>query len=160
MPNIDLFTTRFNWQLPVYVSPVPDTHTLDVDTLAIRGRDWMPMPIRLPYYPKSSKNSSATSCSSLQDGQTDCGPQIYWDWQIPICYHYQIGTNFFIHWPNNTIWIRDCSSSRHGSSPSNYGRRGFPLHLPKASCRPIAHILWWFTTSFVMPPLVVLEEEE
>ena len=53
MPNIDLFTTRFNWQLPVYVSQVPDTQTLDVDTLAIRGRDWMPMPIRLPYYPKS-----------------------------------------------------------------------------------------------------------
>ena len=35
MPNMDQFTTRFNRQLPMYVSPVPDPQTLDVDTILI-----------------------------------------------------------------------------------------------------------------------------
>ena len=29
-------------------------------------------------------------------------------------YHYQIGTGFFIHCSNSTIWIRDCSCYMHG----------------------------------------------
>ena len=67
MPNTDQLTTRFNFQS---VSPVPDTQTLDVDTLAISGWDWMHMPICLPYSSQEndsgSKNSSAASCSSLR----------------------------------------------------------------------------------------------
>ena len=35
MPNIDLFTAKFNWQLLVYISPVPDPQTLNVDTFTI-----------------------------------------------------------------------------------------------------------------------------
>ena len=35
MPNIDLFTTRFNRQCLVHVSQVSDSQILDVDTLAI-----------------------------------------------------------------------------------------------------------------------------
>jgi len=36
-PTMDLFATRFNNQLPVYVSPIPDQAALDVDALSI---DW------------------------------------------------------------------------------------------------------------------------
>ena len=46
--NIDLFTTRFNRQLRVYVSPVPDPQTQDMDETSF-GKNWMPMPISLPY---------------------------------------------------------------------------------------------------------------
>jgi len=36
-PTIDLFATRFNHQLPVYVSPIPDPAALGVDALSM---DW------------------------------------------------------------------------------------------------------------------------
>jgi len=34
-PNIDLFATRFNYQCPTYVSPVPDSQAWEVDALSI-----------------------------------------------------------------------------------------------------------------------------
>ena len=34
-PNVDLFATRFNRRLPLYVSPVPDSHALAVDALSM-----------------------------------------------------------------------------------------------------------------------------
>ena len=34
-PNVDLFATRFNHKLPLYVSPVPDSHALAVDTFSM-----------------------------------------------------------------------------------------------------------------------------
>ena len=34
-PNVDLFVTRFNHKLPLYVSPVPDSHVLAVDALSM-----------------------------------------------------------------------------------------------------------------------------
>ena len=34
-PNIDLFATRLNNRLPVYVSPIPDSKTLAIDALTI-----------------------------------------------------------------------------------------------------------------------------
>ena len=34
-PNVDLFATRFNHKLPLYVSPVPDNHALAIDTLSM-----------------------------------------------------------------------------------------------------------------------------
>ena len=34
-PNVDLFATRFNHKLPLYVSPVPDNHALAVDALSM-----------------------------------------------------------------------------------------------------------------------------
>ena len=34
-PNVDLFATRFNHKLPLYVSPVPDNHALAIDTLSV-----------------------------------------------------------------------------------------------------------------------------
>jgi ribonuclease HI len=34
-PNVDLFATRFNNQLPVYISPIPDPAALDVDALSL-----------------------------------------------------------------------------------------------------------------------------
>ena len=34
-PNLDLFATRFNHQLPVYISPIPDPEALDVDALSL-----------------------------------------------------------------------------------------------------------------------------
>ena len=33
-PNVDLFATRFNHKLPLYVSPVPDSHALERDALS------------------------------------------------------------------------------------------------------------------------------
>ena len=33
-PNVDLFATRFNHKLPLYVSPVPDNHALAIDALS------------------------------------------------------------------------------------------------------------------------------
>jgi hypothetical protein len=51
-PNLDLFATRFNHQLPVYVSPVPDPAALDLDALAMswEGIDAyaFPPPILIP----------------------------------------------------------------------------------------------------------------
>ena len=35
--NVDLFATRFNHKLPMYVSPVPDNHALATDALSM---DW------------------------------------------------------------------------------------------------------------------------
>ena len=34
-PNVDLFATRFNHKLPLYVSPVPDNHALAVNALSV-----------------------------------------------------------------------------------------------------------------------------
>ena len=34
-PNVDLFVTRFNHKLPLYVSPVPDNQVLGIDTLSM-----------------------------------------------------------------------------------------------------------------------------
>ena len=34
-PKVDLFATRFNHKLPLYVSPVPDSHALAVDALSM-----------------------------------------------------------------------------------------------------------------------------
>ena len=34
-PNVDLFATGFNHKLPLYVSPVPDSHALAVDALSM-----------------------------------------------------------------------------------------------------------------------------
>ena len=34
-PNKDLFATRFNHKLPLYVSPVPDNHALAIDALSM-----------------------------------------------------------------------------------------------------------------------------
>ena len=34
-PNVDLFATRFNHKLPLYVSPVSDSHALAVDALSM-----------------------------------------------------------------------------------------------------------------------------
>ena len=34
-PNVDLFATTFNHKLPLYVSPVPDSHALAIDTLSM-----------------------------------------------------------------------------------------------------------------------------
>ena len=34
-PNVDLFATRFNHKLPLYVSPVPDSHALAIDALSM-----------------------------------------------------------------------------------------------------------------------------
>ena len=34
-PNVDLFATRFNHKIPLYVSPVPDSHALAVDALSM-----------------------------------------------------------------------------------------------------------------------------
>ena len=34
-PNVDLFVTRFNHKLPLYVSPVPDNHALAIDALSM-----------------------------------------------------------------------------------------------------------------------------
>ena len=34
-PNVDLFATRFNHKLPLYVSPVPDSHALAVDAFSV-----------------------------------------------------------------------------------------------------------------------------
>ena len=34
-PNVDLFTTRFNHKLPLYVFPVPDSHALAVVALSM-----------------------------------------------------------------------------------------------------------------------------
>ena len=36
-PNVDLFAKRFNYKLPLYVSPVPDNHALATDALSM---DW------------------------------------------------------------------------------------------------------------------------
>ena len=36
-PNVDLFATRFSHKLPLYVSPVPDSHVLAMDALSV---DW------------------------------------------------------------------------------------------------------------------------
>ena len=33
--NVDLFATRFNYKLPLYVSPVPDSHALAVDAFSL-----------------------------------------------------------------------------------------------------------------------------
>ena len=33
--NVDLFATRFNHKLPLYVSPVPGSHALAVDALSM-----------------------------------------------------------------------------------------------------------------------------
>ena len=35
-PNVDLFATRYNKRLPVFVSPVPDSQALEIDALAIQ----------------------------------------------------------------------------------------------------------------------------
>ena len=37
-PHVDLFATRLNHKLPLYVSPVPDQHVSDIDALNISGR--------------------------------------------------------------------------------------------------------------------------
>ena len=34
-PSVDLFATRFNHKLPLYISPVPDSHALAVDALSV-----------------------------------------------------------------------------------------------------------------------------
>ena len=34
-PNVDLFATRFNHKLPLYVSPVPDSHALAIDAFSM-----------------------------------------------------------------------------------------------------------------------------
>ena len=34
-PHVDLFTTRLNHKVPLYVSPVPDQKALDIDALNI-----------------------------------------------------------------------------------------------------------------------------
>ena len=34
-PNVDLFATRFNHKLPLYISPVPDNHALAIDALSL-----------------------------------------------------------------------------------------------------------------------------
>ena len=93
-------------QLPVYYSPVPDTHILFMDTLAISGWYWMHTPICLPYSSQKSysgsKNSAAASCSSLKLAPLSVVPRsIVWD--IPVPHHYQIGIDFFfIDCPNST----------------------------------------------------------
>ena len=51
-PNVDLFATRFNNQLPVFVSPVPDQQALKHDALAMSweglSRYAFPPPILIP----------------------------------------------------------------------------------------------------------------
>ena len=37
-PNVDLFATRFNHKLSLYVSPIPDNHVLAVDSLSMNCR--------------------------------------------------------------------------------------------------------------------------
>ena len=34
-PHVDLFATSLNHKVPLYVSPVPDQHALDIDALKI-----------------------------------------------------------------------------------------------------------------------------
>ena len=84
------------------------------------GRDWMPMPIHLPYSHQEcyscSNSSTATSYWSHPDGPLVCGFQIYYIWRIPTHYHSLIEIEFFfIYCPNSTVWICDCSTC----TPSN-----------------------------------------
>ena len=37
-PHVDLFATRLNHKLPLYVSPVPEKNAWDIDALKITGR--------------------------------------------------------------------------------------------------------------------------
>ena len=37
-PHVDLFATRLNHKVPLYVSPVPNQHAWDIDALNITGR--------------------------------------------------------------------------------------------------------------------------
>ena len=68
-------------------------------------------------------------------------------WDTPVHHHYQIGINFFfIHCPNSTTWIWDCSNYMDGSYLQI---NGFPLHLTKWSGWPIEHLPWRITMSDV-----------
>ena len=93
---IDLFSTRFNRQLPGYVSPVLDPQALGIGDI--------------PYLSHSCyrgfENSTAASISSLQDGQIVCGSQVSFIWQVKTHYHYQSGTDiFFTHCPKSTMRV-------------------------------------------------------
>ena len=39
-PQVDLFATRYNYKLPKFVSPVPDSKAWAVDALSLHGRIW------------------------------------------------------------------------------------------------------------------------
>ena len=47
-PAVDLFATRFNKQLPVFVSPYPDNQALAVDALSM---DWSTLPLAYAFPP-------------------------------------------------------------------------------------------------------------
>ena len=118
MLNIDLFTTRFNWQLPVYISLVPDPQTMIMDTLAItwEGLDAYAYPPPILISGVLQRFQEFHCCLLLI---TQRWPNQLWSPdllyladpnQLPL----PDWDQFLLHpLSKHTIWIWDCSNCTH-----------------------------------------------
>ena len=63
-PHVDLFATRLNHRVPLYVSPVPDQNTWDIDAL---NRNWSGLTAYVPCHGSPSQGDPKSQVIQLPD---------------------------------------------------------------------------------------------